>query len=156
MDTYDIIMEKLNEIRTYLKHHLTERCGIYIGTDSRRFRKDGLWYAEFATAVVIHKESKYGCKVFVVKSVERDYDSKKNKPMNRMMAEAYKTSEVYLELKEYLGSNVEIHLDINPNEQCGSNCALSQAVGYIKGVCELIPKVKPLAFAASFAADHSL
>jgi predicted RNase H-related nuclease YkuK (DUF458 family) len=31
---------------------------------------------------------------------------------------------------------------------------ISQAVGYIKGVCNVIPFVKPDAFAASYAADR--
>jgi predicted RNase H-related nuclease YkuK (DUF458 family) len=45
-------------------------------------------------------------------------------------------------------------LDINPDEQYGSSCVISQAVGYIKGVCNVIPFVKPEAFAASYAADR--
>ena len=150
-------MGKLADIRAYVEKNMTDRCKVYIGTDSKRFRKDNVWYARFVTAVVIHKESKYGCKVFILESTERDFDSKQNKPINRMMMEVYKTSEVYENLKEFLHNRqVEIHLDINPNEKYGSNCAFSQAVGYIKGVCDIVPKVKPFALAASFAADHHL
>ena len=43
---------------------------------------------------------------------------------------------------------------INPDEHRGSSCVISQAVGYIKGVCNVIPFVKPDAFAASYAADR--
>jgi predicted RNase H-related nuclease YkuK (DUF458 family) len=49
---------------------------------------------------------------------------------------------------------VEVHLDINPNEQHGSSCVIAQAIGYIKGTCNVIPMVKPNAFAASYAADR--
>ena len=52
------------------------------------------------------------------------------------------------------GRDVEVHLDINPDEQYGSSCVIQQAVGYIKGVCNVIPMVKPDAFAASYAADR--
>ena len=52
------------------------------------------------------------------------------------------------------GRDVEVHLDINPNEMHGSSCVISQAIGYIKGVCNVIPFVKPDAFAASYAADR--
>ena len=150
-------MTQLVEIKEYLKNSTTSRCKVYIGTDSKRYRREGLWYAKFATAVVIHKEGNHGCKVFIVHSVERDYDAKKSKPMNRMLTETYKTSEIYEELKTLLeGKEVEIHLDINPSEMHGSNCALTSAVGYIRGVCDIIPKVKPFALAASFAADHHL
>jgi predicted RNase H-related nuclease YkuK (DUF458 family) len=31
---------------------------------------------------------------------------------------------------------------------------IQQAVGYIKGMCNIIPMVKPNAFAASYAADR--
>lgn len=150
-------MTELAEIKEYLKHNTTSRCTIYIGTDSKRYRREGIWYAKFATAVVVHRESNHGCKVFVLQSTERDFDAKKSRPINRMMTETYKTTEVYEELKEALaGKQVEIHLDINPSEVHGSNCALTQAVGYIKGVCDITPKVKPFALAASFAADHHL
>ena len=150
-------MQEIEKIKDYLVNHTTNRCKIYIGTDSKRYRKDNVWYAKFATAVVIHREGNHGCKVFVIQSTERDYDAKKSKPMNRMMTETYKTTEVYEALKAALaGREVEIHLDINPSEVHGSNCALTQAVGYIRGVCDINPKVKPFALAASFAADHHL
>lgn len=150
-------MNNINNIIDYIQQNVTSTCKIYIGTDSKRYRREGIWYAKYATAVVIHKESKHGCKVFILQSIERDYDSKRARPINRMMAETYKTSEVFEQLKPYLDTkHVEIHLDINPDEQFGSSCALQQAVGYIKGVCDITPKVKPFALAASFAADHHL
>jgi predicted RNase H-related nuclease YkuK (DUF458 family) len=71
------------------------------------------------------------------------------------MTEVYKVSELYLKLADVLeGRQVEVHLDINPDEQYGSSCVISQAVGYIKGTCNVIPFVKPEAFAASYAADR--
>jgi predicted RNase H-related nuclease YkuK (DUF458 family) len=67
----------------------------------------------------------------------------------------YKVSELYLKLADVLeGRNVEVHLDINPDEMHGSSCVISQAIGYIKGTCNVIPFVKPQAFAASYAADR--
>lgn len=150
-------MTNVEQIKKYIVENTTASCSIYIGTDSKRFRKTGVWYARYVTAVVVHRESSKGCKVFVLEQTSKDFDSKKSRPINRMMQETYLTTEVYLELQSVLkGKNVEIHLDINPSEQHGSNCALSQAVGYIKGVCSIVPKVKPVALAASFAADHSL
>jgi predicted RNase H-related nuclease YkuK (DUF458 family) len=50
--------------------------------------------------------------------------------------------------------SVEVHLDINPNEMHGSSCVIQQAIGYIRGTCNVIPMVKPDAFAASYAADR--
>jgi predicted RNase H-related nuclease YkuK (DUF458 family) len=45
-------------------------------------------------------------------------------------------------------------LDINPKEEHNSSVVLSQAVGYIKGTCNVTPLVKPNAFAATYAADR--
>jgi predicted RNase H-related nuclease YkuK (DUF458 family) len=36
----------------------------------------------------------------------------------------------------------------------GSSCVINEAVGYIRGVCNVVPFVKPNAFAASYAADR--
>ena len=70
------------------------------------------------------------------------------------MNEVYKVSELYLKLYNMVYTEIEIHLDINPNKEHNSSLVVQQAVGYIKGVCMVEPKVKPLAFAASAAADR--
>jgi predicted RNase H-related nuclease YkuK (DUF458 family) len=60
-----------------------------------------------------------------------------------------------LQLAEALvDRHVEIHLDINPAEEHASNAVVQQAIGYIRGVCQMTPQIKPEAFAASFAADR--
>ena len=58
--------------------------------------------------------------------------------------------------EELLERDVEIHLDINESPEYGSNCALSQAKGYVTGVTGLPVFAKPEAFAASYAADHGV
>ena len=71
------------------------------------------------------------------------------------MNEAYKVSELYLKLHDLLENrNIEVHLDINPDELFGSSCVINEAIGYIRGTCNVIPMVKPQAFAASYAADR--
>ena len=71
------------------------------------------------------------------------------------MNEAYKLSEMYLKLADVLVDRaVEVHLDINPSELHGSNCVINEAIGYIRGTCNVIPMIKPRAFAASYAADR--
>ena len=71
------------------------------------------------------------------------------------MNEVYKVSQLYLDLADVLEDRlVEVHLDINPNELHGSSCVINEAIGYIRGTCNVIPLVKPQAFAASYAADR--
>jgi len=128
---------------------------IYIGADSERYKKFGKWYADYTLAVVIHINGCNGCKIFGEVQTEIDYDYKSNKPALRLMNEVYKVAELYTKLADVIGDkDVEIHLDINPNERYNSSVVIQQAVGYIKGVCNVTPMVKPRAFAASYAADR--
>lgn len=128
---------------------------IYLGCDSERLRINNEWYADYILAIVVHINGNNGCKIFGEVQRERVWDQKPGKPAMRLMTEVYKTSELYLQLAEVLeGRHVEVHLDINPNEHYGSSCVVSQAIGYIKGTCNVIPFVKPNAWAASYAADR--
>lgn len=130
---------------------------IYIGCDSERLRIDGVWYADYVVVVVVHINGKNGCKVFGEITRERDYDQRKDRPRIRMMNEAMKTADMYLRLADVLEDrHVEIHLDINPDEKHGSSCAIAEAVGYIRGTCNIVPLVKPDAWAASHAADAAV
>lgn len=141
-----------------VKQYITEQTPetkIYIGCDSERFKLDGHWYADYILAIVVHIDGNKGCKLFGEVQRERDYDQKINRPRYRLMNEAYKLSELYLKLADVLEDRyVEIHLDINPSEKHGSYCALQEAIGYIRGTCNVVPMVKPNAFAASYAADR--
>lgn len=128
---------------------------IYVGGDSERFIIGNDWYADYTLAIVIHVNGNNGCKIFGEVQRERDYDQKKDKPRMRLMNEVYKIAELYLKLQEVLEDrDVEVHLDINPNELHGSSCVLNEAIGYIRGMCNVVPLVKPNAFAASYCADR--
>jgi len=144
----------LEEIRDYLRTQSPE-SKVYIGCDSSRYKRHGLWWADYALVVVIHKDGKHGCKIFGCVTTERDYATDKKKPSYRLMQECYKVSEAYLALYDVLGDReVELHLDINPDPMFVSNIVVQQAIGYIKGTCDITPMVKPEAFAASYAADR--
>jgi predicted RNase H-related nuclease YkuK (DUF458 family) len=145
----------IDEVRDFIQNSSELSC-IYIGADSERYRgKDNQWYADYTVAVVIHIDGSRGCKVFGQVETERDYDKRHDRPAYRLMNEVYKASAMYLELYEAIGDrHVEVHLDINPDEMHGSSCVIQQATGYIRGMCGFSPKVKPEAFAASYAADR--
>ena len=144
----------LNEVKTFIVSQSPE-TKIYLGCDSERMKIDGTWYADYVLAIVVHINGNNGCKLFGEVHRERDYDQKASRPSMRLMTEVYKVSELYLKLAEVLEDRlVEVHLDINPDEMHGSSCVISQAIGYIKGTCNVIPFVKPQAFAATYAADR--
>ena len=128
---------------------------IYIGCDSERYRSKGSWWADYAVAIVVHKDGDKGCKVFGEITKEKDFDRKLNRPALRLMNEVYKAAGTYLELADAIGDrHAEVHLDINPDIVHGSSCVIQQAIGYVRGVCNKTPKVKDEAFAASYAADR--
>lgn len=127
---------------------------IYIGCDSERLLVNGVWYADYITAVVIHVNGNNGCKIFGAVERERDYDQRNDKPRMRLMNEVYKIAQLYLELSGVVDLPIEVHLDLNPSELHNSNIVINEAVGYIRGMCNVIPMVKPRAFAASYAADR--
>jgi predicted RNase H-related nuclease YkuK (DUF458 family) len=128
---------------------------IYLGADSQRFRESRVWWAEYTTVVVVHINGKHGCKIFGEVDRERDYDQRSDRPSMRLMNEVYRVSELFQRLAPVLADRpVEVHLDINPNEMHASSCVIQQAIGYIRGTCNVIPMVKPQAFAASYAADR--
>ncbi len=129
---------------------------IYIGCDSVRSKKKGYWTASFVTVVVVHIDGNKGCKLFAEKSFLADYDVKPGRPSTRMMNEVYKVTELYLALEPHIDKDIEIHCDINPDANHGSNCAYSQALGYIRGVTGQVPKFKPDAWCASYAADKCI
>ena len=136
-----------------------DKCGpntkLFIGCDSERLKIKGEWHADYTLAVVVHIDGRHGCKIFGAVTRERDWDQKKNRPAMRLMNEVYKVSDLYLKLAEKIVEHdIEVHLDINPKEEHGSSCVVSQAIGYIKGTCNVVPLVKPRAFAASYAADR--
>jgi predicted RNase H-related nuclease YkuK (DUF458 family) len=144
----------IDEVKTFINSQSPE-TKIYIGGDSERLVLHGKAYADYTLAVVVHIDGNHGAKVFGEVQRELDYDQKRGKPRMRLMNEVYKVAELYLKLAEVLeGRPVEIHLDINPDLKYGSSCVINEAVGYIKGMCNVVPMVKPNAFAASYCADR--
>jgi predicted RNase H-related nuclease YkuK (DUF458 family) len=144
----------IDEVRDFILAQ-TPETKIYIGGDSERFLIGKDWYADYIMVVVVHINGNNGCKIFGEVQRERDWDQKRDKPRMRLMNEVYKIADLYLKLHDVLEDReMQVHLDINPNEMHGSSCVINEAVGYIKGMCNVVPMVKPKAFAASYAADR--
>ena len=151
-------MKKINiaEVTKFIADQSPE-TKVYLGADSERYRRNGKWYADYTLAIVVHIDGCHGCKIFGEVQTEVDFDAKAGKPSMRLMNEVYKIAELYHKLvdADVIGKKeVEIHLDINPKECYNSSIVIQQAVGYIKGMCNVVPMVKPNAFAASYAADR--
>ena len=125
---------------------------IYVGGDSIRFKKNGKWFARYATVVIIHIDSKHGGKIFHFADVQPDYGNMKM----RLQTEVMYTVNLAMELLEVIGErHMEIHLDLNKSPKHKSHVAVQEALGYVRGMIQgANVKIKPEAFAASHAADH--
>jgi len=144
----------IDEVRDYIAMQ-TPETKIYIGADSERYKRDGIWYADYTLAIVVHIDGCHGCKIFGEVHTENEYDKRSSRPSLRLMNEVYKVAELYHKIIDVIGEReVQIHLDINPDVRYNSSIVIQQAVGYIKGTCNIVPMVKPKAFAASYAADR--
>lgn len=128
---------------------------VYIGADSEGFFIGRDFYADFTLAIVVHIDGKHGCKVFGEVQRERVYDTNRGRPALRLMAEVYKIAELFQKLQDVLvDKDIEVHLDLSRDKSHGSSCVVEQAVGYIRGVCNVEPRIKPQAWAASSCADR--
>ena len=144
----------IDEVRAFIQSQSKE-TNIYIGADSYRFSEGNQWFADYTMVVVVHIDGKHGCKLFGETIREKDFDRRGDKPQLRLMNEVYKVADLYLKLVDVVqGKKVEIHLDLNPDPHYISHGVVQQAIGYIRGVCNISPRVKPHAFAASCAADR--
>ncbi len=152
----------VEEIRDYLSD-TPAGAEIFIGCDSSRYKRgpqEDFW-ASYTTVVVVAKTDaatgrRSGCRVFFDTVRSQDYDQKQNRPMMRMMNEAYMSVEAYNQLEdELMDHEVEIHLDINDDPRHGSNCARGSAMGIAMSTGRPV-KTKPDAWAATHVADHGV
>jgi hypothetical protein len=143
-------MTYIEEAREFIKQS-TLTSSVYIGCDSQRFKKNGLFYAKYSTVIIVHMDSNKGCKLFHDSVVMQDWGNIKQRMLNETMFAVNAAFEV----KDAIGDRYyEVHLDINPNVKHKSNVAMKEALGYVMGNLGITAKIKPHAFAAMHAADH--
>lgn len=138
----------------------SEESKVYLGCDSKKYKRRGQWYSRYTVVVAIHIDGNHGCKVFGYDETEPDYEKNVKNPTYRLIKEVYKVCDLYLDLVDstdaMIEREVEIHLDLNPNKRWASSKVVNQGVGYVLGVTGVEPKVKPDAWVASYAADHKV
>lgn len=136
----------------------TPESSVYIGCDSQRHRnKDGSYYAIYSAVIVLHMDSSRGGRIFYEKRKERDFGKKTESLRLRLLKETQYAIEALESIIDVIGDrHLEIHLDINSKEQYASNTAVSEALGYVKGVTGYDALIKPQAWAATHAADHAV
>lgn len=131
----------------------SKESSVYIGCDSIRFKKNKIWYAKYSTVIIVHMDSKKGCRLFHESVDLPDYGNLKQ----RLLTEVQYAVATATEIIEVLGErHMEIHLDINPDPKHKSSVAVKEALGWVKGSLNMDAKIKPSSFAATHAADHAV
>lgn len=129
------------------------QSSVYVGCDSIRYKRGGQWYAKYSTCIIVHMDSKKGCRLFHESVDMPDYGNLKQ----RLLTEVQLVVAAATEIIDVLGDrHMEVHLDINPNPQHKSNVAVKEALGWVRGSLGLDAKIKPASFAATHAADHAV
>jgi len=138
---------KFEKIKKFISE-TSKETSIYIGSDSKQYRDSTI----FVTAVVIHIDSCRGAKIFYSLKKERKINSLRERLMKEVDLSVYTA----LNLLDCIdGRKLEIHLDLNPNENHKSNIAVRDAIGYVLSQ-GLKPVLKPNSIAAFSVADYLL
>lgn len=134
----------------------SDSSSVYIGCDSQIFARRNKktakteYYSDYVTVIVVHKDSRHGCKIFYSTETMRDYGQRDN----RLLAEVQQALAAYEHIKDVIGNrHLEVHLDVNPDPRFASNSVAAQALGWVRGM-GLEAKIKPDSWAATHAADH--
>jgi len=146
----------IDEVKEFIKNS-SDKTKFYIGCDSQRIRRKrkGKKIARYMTCIVAHIEGKHGGRVWSEVSYHEITDGNLSKPFNRLFKEAEKVTALYeLLYEELMEKDVELHLDVNPEKEAGSNIVYNAARGYVQGMTGIEPKTKPEAWAASCVSDH--
>lgn len=129
----------------------SDTTAIYVGGDSKVFRKYGKQFVAYVICVVIHIDGNAGGKLYKQITIENHYGSTRQ----RLMHEVYLAGALASDIAETVGERpFEIHLDINSDDQYASSVCIKEATGYILGTLGFKPKLKPEAFAASTVSDR--
>ncbi|MDX1470935.1 MAG: ribonuclease H-like YkuK family protein [Flavobacteriaceae bacterium] len=139
-----------DQIRADIKNS-SSSTAIYVGCDSQVFYKKGIPHVAYATAIVLHIDSRAGGRLHRNVVVEPHYGSLKQ----RLMREVGFAIEAALEIVDVIENRpFQIHLDINPDENHKSSICVKEAAGYVLGCLGIQPTLKPNAFVASSVSDR--
>lgn len=123
------------------------KVSAFIGTDSQNH----LSFTRFVTVIVLYVE-RNGAHILVSRQDKpKIYDYR-----YRLLREVDVTAELVRDMREFFETNEipwEIHSDFNSQTNFRSNGIVTEATNYLKHL-GFEHKIKPAAFAASYAADH--
>jgi len=124
---------------------------VYIGADSKVYRKNNQERVAYVTVIILHYGSSNGAKIFKSHKTEKYHGGIRE----RLMSEVAAAIDAGLHISDVIDDrSFEIHLDINRDVRYKSSEIIKEATGYVLGTLGFEPKLKPDAFAASSVADR--
>ena len=124
---------------------------VYIGSDSKQFRKNKQDFVAYVTVVILHIDGNSGGKIYKQYSFERDYGNLRQ----RLMKEVELAINLGYEIIDFVEDRpFAVHLDLNTDPSHKSHVCIKEATGYVMGMLGIMPVFKPDAFAASTVSDR--
>lgn len=141
----------LQEVIDFINTKGTESV-IYVGGDSDVYVHNEQRWILFIVVIGIHIDGCKGVKVFKQAEWVQDYSGSMRE---RLINEVSLIVSIAGSLMDVVkNKKFEVHLDINSDEKHASSSVMKEAIGYVKGVLGIDPKVKPHSVFASNVADH--
>lgn len=157
-----VLDEKINlkEVIDYIKT-INPESVVYVGGDSQVYSHKGQNWNLYIVIIAIHIDGNKGVRVFKQAEWLRDYSGSMRQ---RLMTEVMAITDIAGRIMDGIGEKriqwmienkkFDIHLDINSKIEHKSNVVMKEAMGYVKGMLGIDPKVKPNSFIASVGADR--
>jgi len=143
----------VNEISGFIQEDPYASYGLVIGTDSQDKKTKEARWADFVTAIVIHRRGKGG-RYFWQKTKKTKIYTLRDKIYAETILSIQTAKNFVPKLKTSLNGNgqyeLEIHIDVG--EVGPTREMIKEVVGIVRGN-GLTPKIKPEAYGASVVAD---
>lgn len=140
----------LEELKEFISNS-SDDTAVYVGCDSKRYKKRGKRKVVYVTVVVVHYDGCKGARVFRQIKIDDDH----GQIQTRLLQEVWCAVEMALEISPAVGDReFQVHLDLNPNPEHKSSVVVKQATGMVLGMLGFQPKLKPESMASSACADR--
>lgn len=124
----------------------SQETSVYVGCDSQIVGSK----TNFVKVIIVHYDSKHGAKIFHESSSVRRRMSLRE----RLWQEVIEAATLADSISDAVGMRYFcVHLDLNSDPMHKSNVIVNEAINYVKSLGYDV-RVKPFAFASSYAADH--
>lgn len=146
VDLIPYLKDKLSNDNPFLKerHFKVEDVEIYVGCDSQNHGDQ----THYACVIVLHYGNNGGHVLYSKMKIDR---------VRERFVKLWKEVEFSMEVAQYLNTfgiraNF-VDIDLNPDPRYGSNTVLRAALGFVESF-GFVPRCKPFALSASYAADR--